>query len=44
VWRDAASFLRDPAAPWPSGAPAIPSSVKAMEAMVPKALVTASGL
>ncbi|MBU4433274.1 MAG: lysophospholipase [Alphaproteobacteria bacterium] len=44
VWRDAESFLRDPAAPWPSGAPPIPSSVKAMEAMVPKALVTASGL
>ena len=24
VWRDAAAFLRDPAAPWPSNAPPIP--------------------
>jgi acylglycerol lipase len=44
VWRDAQSFLRDPAAPFPSGAPTIPTSVKAMEAMVPKPRKTASGL
>ena len=44
VWRDAASFLRDPAAPLPSGAPAIPGSVKVMEAMAPKTRQTASGL
>jgi acylglycerol lipase len=44
VWRDAESFLRDPTAPFPSGAPTIPTSVKAMEAMVPKPVKTASGL
>ena len=44
VWRDAESFLRDPAAPWPSGVPAIPRDVKALEAMVPKLRKTASGL
>lgn len=38
VWRDAVSFLRDPAAPWPSGAPPIPASVKLIEAMAPKPL------
>ncbi|OYX71733.1 MAG: hypothetical protein B7Y81_08580 [Caulobacter sp. 32-67-35] len=38
VWRDAVSFLRDPAAPWPSGAPPIPASVKLIEAMAPRPL------
>ena len=26
VWRDVESFVRDPAAPWPSGAPPVPGS------------------
>lgn len=44
VWRDAVSFLRDPSAPWPSGAPPIPREVKAIEAMVPRSQPAASGL
>lgn len=44
VWRDAAVFLRDPTAPFPSGSPPIPRSVEAMKAMTPKSLKTASGL
>lgn len=36
VWNDAAAFLRDAPGPWPpSGAPAIPTSVKAMAALDP---------
>ena len=36
VWSDAAAFLRDAPGPWPpSGAPAIPNTVKAMTALDP---------
>ncbi len=44
VWRDAVSFLRDPAGPFPSGVPPIPPSVKLMEAMTSKSQGAASGL